>query len=329
MPFVNYIIDQLIKLSNQLSFLSLPNGSWKYPATGHTYTSEVTTHPTCTTKGTITHTCSCGYSYTENISELGHVMLGTTGVEGKDYKTTAPTCINPGYNTYYCRFCNYSENKDSSGNLHDRVDALGHDVSGKSYQTDGSSHWKICNRCSKQVYYDNSTRAWTLGKDSHKAPSSGWTVDRNSTCSVYGSKHWDCTICSHRTTADIALISHNSNGASAYNTSYHVHGYCTMCGCEMKSQSVAGNEGHYQSWTQDGCRGPNNNWTIDAFCSCGYSWDTGVLRTGHHHYVYNNRSDRISNSVRKDYYNCSYCGREDWVAHSPMDGIQSSYDSYN
>lgn len=42
------------------------------PAHTHSYTSKVTAEATCTSNGTITYTCSCGHSYTESTSALGH-----------------------------------------------------------------------------------------------------------------------------------------------------------------------------------------------------------------------------------------------------------------
>ena len=39
----------------------------------HSYSSSVTTEPTCTVAGVRTYTCSCGASYTETIPALGHI----------------------------------------------------------------------------------------------------------------------------------------------------------------------------------------------------------------------------------------------------------------
>ena len=80
-------------------------------ATGHSYTSKVTTAATCTKDGVKTFTCgNCGDKYTEVIAKLGH-----------DYKTvvTAPTCTTKGYTTHTCSRCSDSY-KDSY------KDALGH-----------------------------------------------------------------------------------------------------------------------------------------------------------------------------------------------------------
>ena len=69
-------------------------------ALGHSYTSKVTTAPTCTANGVRTYTCStCSSSYTETISRLGHSYSGVV---------TAPTCTEQGYTTYTCSTCGSS-----------------------------------------------------------------------------------------------------------------------------------------------------------------------------------------------------------------------------
>ncbi|HCM92119.1 MAG TPA: hypothetical protein DIS78_06120, partial [Lachnospiraceae bacterium] len=66
----------------------------------HSYTSEVTTKPTCTEKGIRTYTCSCGDSYTEEIPALGHDYTSVI--------TTQPTIFTEGVITYTCTRCDHS-----------------------------------------------------------------------------------------------------------------------------------------------------------------------------------------------------------------------------
>lgn len=65
----------------------------------HSYSGESSTAATCTTEGIMTYTCTCGGSYTESVSKLGH-----------NYKSavTKPTCTTKGYTTYTCSRCNDS-----------------------------------------------------------------------------------------------------------------------------------------------------------------------------------------------------------------------------
>ena len=69
-------------------------------ATGHTYTSEITTPAGCATTGIRTHTCSnCNDSYAEQIPASGHRYTHTV---------TSPTCIGEGYTTHSCSNCGNS-----------------------------------------------------------------------------------------------------------------------------------------------------------------------------------------------------------------------------
>lgn len=76
----------------------------------HVYTSSVTKQPTCTEKGIKKFTCpSCGDTYTEDISALGHNYIGSV---------TEPTCTEQGFTTYTCTRCNdsYIDNYTNSLN---------------------------------------------------------------------------------------------------------------------------------------------------------------------------------------------------------------------
>lgn len=65
----------------------------------HSYTSTVTTAPTCTTTGSATYTCTCGDTYTEALAALGHNP-------GNWVTITEPSPSGPGLREQYCRRCN-------------------------------------------------------------------------------------------------------------------------------------------------------------------------------------------------------------------------------
>ena len=78
----------------------------------HSYKSSIT-KPTCTEKGYITYSCSCGDSYNEeNMDATGHVY--TTVV-------TEPTCTEQGYTTYTCDDCKHQY-------VDDYINATGHTI---------------------------------------------------------------------------------------------------------------------------------------------------------------------------------------------------------
>ncbi len=76
----------------------------------HSYAVTVTKEATCSAKGEMTFTCSCGNSYVESIEKLDHVRAS---------ELHSPTCTEEGYTLHNCPVCGYSY-KDK------RVPALGH-----------------------------------------------------------------------------------------------------------------------------------------------------------------------------------------------------------
>lgn len=64
----------------------------------HSYTSEVTTQPTCTAPGVTTYTCECGDTYTEEITALGHT-------EGEWEVTKNATMLSDGEKVKKCSVC--------------------------------------------------------------------------------------------------------------------------------------------------------------------------------------------------------------------------------
>ena len=150
------------------------------PATGHSYTSKVTTEAGCTEAGVKTYTCSkCAHSYTEAIAAIGHSYTSKV--------TTAPTCTANGVKTFTCSNCggSYTEAIPATGHTaiidaavaptctnsgltegshcavcgvilqaQDAVARLGHDY---SYGDNGDgTHTGSCSRCDKTVAKEHS-----------------------------------------------------------------------------------------------------------------------------------------------------------------------------
>ncbi len=59
----------------------------------HSYTSKVTKAATCTSNGVKTYTCSCGNSYTQSISALGHDYTGTRLQESAHPHQISQRCV--------------------------------------------------------------------------------------------------------------------------------------------------------------------------------------------------------------------------------------------
>lgn len=79
----------------------------------HTYTTTVTTAPTCTVGGLDTYTCSkCGYSYTQKTPAAGHTWTVKQSVQ-TEYDESG-NIVTQGYTIYKCSVC-AEEYKDSDG----------------------------------------------------------------------------------------------------------------------------------------------------------------------------------------------------------------------
>ncbi len=65
----------------------------------HSYSTKITSFPTCITEGIKTYSCSCGDCYNESIPSVEHQY---------NHQVTNPTCTNEGYTTYTCSVCQNS-----------------------------------------------------------------------------------------------------------------------------------------------------------------------------------------------------------------------------
>lgn len=112
----------------------------------HSYSSSITTQPSCTANGVRTYACTCGASYTESISALGHSW-------GAWATTTAPTCITEGISTKTCSRCGQPQTQS--------IPPDGHRYSVETYVatcTDDGYDLHTCTVCGDQ-YTDNLTAA--------------------------------------------------------------------------------------------------------------------------------------------------------------------------
>ena len=190
------------------------------PATGHSYTTEVTA-PTCTEKGYTTHTCSvCGDSYKDTyVDAKGHtevvdaavaptctatgltegkhcsacgetiVAQQTVAALGHSYNAvvTVPTCTDKGYTTYTCSVCGDSY-------VSDEVASLGHSykavVTAPTCTVDGYTTY-TCSVCGDSYVSDEVA---SLGH-SYKAVVTAPTFDAQGytthTCSACGEGYVD------------------------------------------------------------------------------------------------------------------------------------------
>lgn len=156
------------------------------PPHTHSYTSTVTKQPACTATGIRTYTCSCGDSYTETISALGHSFGSTTAAK-------AATCLATGNSAYKkCSRCNLYFAGDAATNStagksdtssfviakksHSYTGAIKSDGNGK----DATHSFKCVNGCNQ--YGGAVKHTWNSG-----------TVTKQPTCTATGVKTYTCT----------------------------------------------------------------------------------------------------------------------------------------
>lgn len=200
----------------------------------HSYTSEITTAPTCTTSGIRTYTCSeCGESYTEYIAPTGHTdsngdnYCDTCGTYIEPSHThnytsvvTAPTCTEQGYTTYTCSGCGdtYKANY---------TDALGHSFIelGSVYKeatcTEDAIHYGKCIVCGYESTDANHMLTKANSALGHNTDGSyRWTWDY----------HWQ-----HCTRCDTHEIGYGGHVPAPIGSTY----VCEVCGTNVDSNGRA------------------------------------------------------------------------------------------
>ena len=234
-------------------------------STSHSYTSTITTQPTCTETGIRTYTCDCGYKYTETVNKLGH-----------DYKQTVtnPTCTENGYTTNKCSRCNdtYTNNQTA---------AKGHtNING------GTS--AIHTKCSVCGVTTNTSHSYTS------------SVATAATCTAKGTTKYTCGCGYSYTAQDIPAKGHNylaysTNGTQHWkacangcgtttSTGNHADGnndsYCDTCNYKgtivytyhSHSGSSSSNSGCYTAidYYTTNC-GMSTSTVTGYYANCGYS----------------------------------------------------------
>lgn len=104
----------------------------------HSYTSEITTEPTCLTTGIETYTCECGESYTRTLSDLGHDIVIDSAVS----ETCTETGLTEGE---HCLRCDYKIEQEETP-------VLGHDeviipAVNATCTATGLTEGLVCSRC--------------------------------------------------------------------------------------------------------------------------------------------------------------------------------------
>ena len=160
-PFtVNSLLDA--PLSNDMSvyakFISNHN---------HEYTETITKKPTCTESGFKTLVCSCGESYTENLSALGHNYDNWINI-------IEATCTTDGLKKRICHICKHEEAEN--------ISAVGHKYDDWQTITEATCitnglQKRICSVCGES-------------EETKTIPALGHDYNEKRECVVCGEKYW-------------------------------------------------------------------------------------------------------------------------------------------
>ena len=286
----------------------------------HKLITKVTKQAACTTEGTKTHSCSCGYSFTETIAALGHNytsnVVKPTATErgytdhtctrcGDSYRdqytqptgsetththsykssiTKEATCTTDGVRTYVC---------DCGDKYTEPIKATGHNYNAVKTEptcTERGYTTHICSKCGDS-YVDNYVAAKGHTYDAGK-------VTKAATCSAEGIRTYTCTKCGSTRTESIAKIAHtettnNAKAATCITDGYSGDKVCSVCGELLKRGYTIAATGH--SWNsgtitkQPTCTAAG---TRTYTCTkCNQTKTESIAATGHQHTEIRNKKD--------------------------------------
>ena len=189
----------------------------------HSYTGKVTKKATCSAEGVKTYTCSCGGSYTESISKLGHSYKNTV---------TAPTCTTQGYTTHKCSTCGDSYKDTYVAMVSHKYGS--YTSNGDATCTKDGTKTAKCSVCGgKDTQKDTGSAKGHSYKSTVTAPTcteKGYTTNK---CGVCGDSYKD----NFTDTVD-----HDYVVTSVREPSMSIEGYttyiCTTCGDSYKADFV-------------------------------------------------------------------------------------------
>ncbi len=201
--------------------------------------------PTCTASGhTEYDTCSrCDYTTYKELPSLGHKE--SDWIIDKD-----STCILDGSKHKECTVCHETLVTEVINKL--GHDLIHHDKLDPTCTTKGHSEYDTCSRCDYTTFKE-------LPETGHK--SSDWIIDKDSTCTVNGSKHKECTVCHETLVTEVInklghdLIHHEKLDPTCTASGHTEYDTCSRCDYTTFKELPA--TGHKSS-----------DWIIDKDSTC-------------------------------------------------------------
>ena len=260
--------------------------------TKHSYTSQVTKAATCTSKGEMTYTCTCGYKYTEEIDYLDHSSVdgGEEAIHAKcgscgevlengsfhnyDIQVTKnPSCTEFGVRTYSCE-CGYSYTENIDKESHTEVGG-----------GEAAVH-KKCGICG-EVIEDGTKHSYTS------------QVTKAATCTSKGEMTYTCT-CGYKYIEEIDYLDHSSvdGGEEA------IHAKCGSCGEVLEN-------GSFHNYDIQVTKNPScSEFGVRTYtCDCNYSYTESIAKEDH---------EEVGGGEATVHKKCNVCGEviEDGTHHT-------------
>ena len=283
----------------------------------HSYTSTVVA-PTCTNEGYTVHTCSCGDSYTNTITEkIDHKYTP---------KVTAPTCTTGGYTTYTCS-CGHSYVDEQTGKT-DHV-----------YENKGT----VAPTCTEKGYDNLVCKNCSGSKVGNEVKALGHAYSENTvapTCTANGYVQYTCSRCNHSYTNESgAATGHNyqftsdSATCTADGTKTET---CSKCGDVKTSKSKATGHGETRKETKAGtCKEPG--YTKEICTKCGEVVSSTTTPVGTCSYTNTERMSQVAQRLdaQGDWEYANYMKYKDWnvntcsgCGYPDMSTLRFAYSNY-
>ncbi len=226
-------------------------GECKHPEFAEDY--EIV-DPTCTTDGKYVYTClKCNEKVDVAPSADDTTMLKTGHTADNGAVTTAPTCTAAGEKTFKCKVCDAAMPEKT-----ETVAALGHDADEEEYESDGTTHWNVCERegCGAKVNEEACEMDFMgvdddycakvcficsyIDEDSMVEHSlDAGEITKTPTCSKQGEKTYTCENCGYELVEDVAVVPHTYD-TTKFTTDGTNHWHaCSACGAKDETSVAA------------------------------------------------------------------------------------------
>ena len=270
----------------------------------HSYNSEITVQPTCSTEGIRQYTCTiCGDSYTESIPALGHSYTETV---------IPPTCTEGGYTVHVCERCtdSYTDNQTEPTGHHytDTVVAPTCDAEGYTVHTCpdcGDSYVDSYTEASGHVYVDTVVPA--------TCKEGGYTVHTCKTCGdYYVDSYTEATGCHYVDTVVAPTCKERG---------YTIHS-CPDCG-DTYIDSYTDTVPHKFTSVTINPTCVNEGYTLNTCDDCGFASITNKIPAIGHDYI----EMVVDPTCEKEGYTTHMCTRGDhYYIDNRIPALGHSYD---